>query len=175
MYYTRGNLDAALADLSKAIELGIDDYDRSGFYLRRGIVYNSKKDFDKAIADFNWIIERVPQLDVPNLDTSAYVNRGLAFEGKQQASRAIEDYTTAIQLKDSANAHLRRGMLYLKLGDDAPTIADLSRALQLDQDNPQALLTRSQAYVNVRDYDHALSDVIRRPYDERSCVLLRSR
>ena len=50
-------------------------------------------------------------------------------------------------------------MLYHQQGEETKSISDLSRVLQLDPNNIQALLTRSDAYINLRDYGHALSDV----------------
>jgi tetratricopeptide (TPR) repeat protein len=159
-YFRQRDWDAALADLSKAIELASNDYDRGSSYLERGTVYRLKGDFDRAISDYNWVIERLPQLDIPNLKAKVYYNRGLAFEEKGEPTQAIADYTTTIATnEDSRNAYLHRGILYFLQDDYEKSVQDLTKVLKLDPDNPQALLTRSQAYRSVYDYSHALADV----------------
>lgn len=82
-------------------------------YNGRGNVYFDRKDYDRAIADFNRVIELDPKspggyyssataynkkLDYDKaieLDPKyaiAYNNRGLAYERKNDRARAIADY-----------------------------------------------------------------------------------
>jgi tetratricopeptide (TPR) repeat protein len=169
MYYNRGtwyfdeeNWDAAIADYTRAIELGANDDALSGYYLQRGLAYYYKGDSNKAIQDFNSALSRVARSDIDNLDAIAHYSRGLAFEQKRDWTSAMTDYTAAIQVDPKAiKAYLRRGMLHYRRGDATRSIADLSRVLKLDPDNAQALLERARVYTRLEDYNRALPDINR--------------
>jgi tetratricopeptide (TPR) repeat protein len=53
-YEKKGNLDRAIADYSKVIEI---DPKYAPAYAKRGAAYEKKRDHDRAIADFNKAIE----------------------------------------------------------------------------------------------------------------------
>ena len=53
-------------------------------YNNRGIAYDEKGEFDKAIEDYKKAIELNPEY------ADAYNNRGLAYYGKDESDRAIE-------------------------------------------------------------------------------------
>ena len=61
-------------------------------YHRRGTAYASKKEYDRAIADFTEAIEIDPK------HVSAYNDRGLAHTSKGDYARAIADVTRAVEL-----------------------------------------------------------------------------
>ena len=75
-------------------------------FNNRGIVYDHKGEYDRAIADYDRAIELVPN------DATAYNNRGVAYGKKGDYDRAIRDYDQAIRLKpDHANAFINRGTI----------------------------------------------------------------
>ena len=59
---------------------------------RRGTAYASKKDYDRAIADYTMAIEIDPT------HVAAYNDRGLAYTSKGDYVRAIADVTRAVEL-----------------------------------------------------------------------------
>src|SRR5262245_50165399 len=61
-------------------------------YNARGIAYARKKEFDKAIADYDEAILLDPK------KVASYINRGSAHLGKKEYARAIADYDAAIRL-----------------------------------------------------------------------------
>jgi tetratricopeptide (TPR) repeat protein len=83
------NLDAAIEKFNQAIAK--DPKERSA-YNNRGLAYTDKKEFQKAIADFNEVLRL-------KRDWSAYFNRGIAYYEKGEADRAIADASKALQLK----------------------------------------------------------------------------
>ena len=72
-YYKKGELDKAIANYTKAIELQ-PDYAEA--YYNRGLAYRNKATFDKAIADYDKAIALKPDF------AEAYNNRGSAYANK---------------------------------------------------------------------------------------------
>jgi tetratricopeptide (TPR) repeat protein len=96
-------------------------------YNNRGIAWSHKKDYDRAIADFNEAI----RLD-PN-DATAYNNRGWAWSNKKDYDRAIADYSEAIRLDPKyALAYNNRGWAWSNKKDYDRAIADYNEAIRLD-------------------------------------------
>jgi tetratricopeptide (TPR) repeat protein len=76
-------------------------------YYNRGLAYQLKKEYDKAIADYTKAIEINPN------DAEAYNNRGLAYGSKKEYDKAIADYTKAIEINPKyAEAYYNRGLAY---------------------------------------------------------------
>lgn len=67
-------------------------------YHNRGISYDKKGDFEKAIADFT----KVLKLDKNN--AHAYFNRGSTHDSLGAYDKAIVDYTRALDLDRSTNS-----------------------------------------------------------------------
>jgi len=86
-YFNKGQNDSAIADYSKAIELGC-----VGAYYNRGLAYMKKAQNDLAIADFSKTIELDPKY------ANAYYNRGVAYSSNGQNDLAKADYTKTLQL-----------------------------------------------------------------------------
>jgi len=100
---------------------------RAVAYSNRGIAYADKKDYDRAIADFNEAIKINPNLAI------AYNNRGSAVQSKGDYDRAIADYSEAIRINPNyAVAYSNRGNLYQAQGRRKEAIADFRRALAID-------------------------------------------
>ena len=68
---TRENLQLAIGDYNKAIELAPQD---GGLFIERGKVYRSLANFDQAIADFSHALELDQKWD------AAYRERGLTYK-----------------------------------------------------------------------------------------------
>ena len=64
-------------------------------YHRRGTAHVSKKEYDRAIADFTEAIEIDPK------HVSAYNDRGVAHASKGDYARAIADVTQAVELSSA--------------------------------------------------------------------------
>jgi tetratricopeptide (TPR) repeat protein len=122
-YRDGGDLDHAIADYSKAIEL--QPRDKEAFYSR-GYVLQDKGDLDRAIADYTAAI------GIDGSDADAFYGRALCYHHKGDLDHAIADYTTVIRLKpDRANAYHNRAGAYRKKGDTVDAIKDTTKYQRL--------------------------------------------
>lgn len=95
---------------------------RAVAYTNRGIAYADKKDYDRAIGDFNDAIRINPNLAM------AYNNRGSAVQSKGDFDRAIADYSEAIGIDPNyAVAYSNRGNLFEAKRRREEAIADFRR------------------------------------------------
>lgn len=91
-YYLKRQLDDAIADYNKAIQLNPEF---ALAYYGRCSAYKDKGEFVRAIADADRVIEINPQ------DPEAYANRGSAYVAKGDKDRAVADYRKALQIDPS--------------------------------------------------------------------------
>jgi tetratricopeptide (TPR) repeat protein len=124
------NFDPAtqVAACDRLINSGQDTpKDLSIFYNHRGIVYLDKRDYARATQNFDKALELRPDYG------HALGNRGLADFYLLDFDKSLDDLNTAIGY-DSADAVAisNRGMTYAVKGDQARSIADLDKAIDLD-------------------------------------------
>jgi tetratricopeptide (TPR) repeat protein len=119
-----GDLDGAVADFNRAIELNPKD---DAPYYNRAQAKRLKKDAAGAIADYTRAIE------LGSTNPAAYNNRGNARAENNDRDGAIADYTRAIELKpDYARAYYNRAVTKQTKGDTAGAKADFKTAEKLD-------------------------------------------
>src|SRR5207249_3630465 len=119
-----GDLDGAMADFNRAIELNPKD---DAPYYNRAQARRLKNDTAGAIADYTRAIE------LGSTNPAAYNNRGNARAENKDRDGAIADYTRAIELKpDYARAYYNRAVAKKDKGDANGAAADFKRARQLD-------------------------------------------
>jgi lipoprotein NlpI len=160
----KGDLDGALADYTRAIEI---DPHYAEAYFNRGLVKHAKGDTDGALADFTRAIEISPgnadfydnrasvryergDLDGAIADVThsiemrphypkAYVNRAVVKKAKNDLDGALADYTRAIEIDPRyAEAYFSRGLVKWNLRDFAGAVPDLRKALEIDPANDYA-------------------------------------
>jgi tetratricopeptide (TPR) repeat protein len=99
-------------------------------YLKSGVEFFEKKDYDGAIADYTEAIRLNPN------GATAYSNRGLAYLKKGDHDQAIADFTEAIQLKpNGVCVYYFRGVAYAHKKDYDRAIADFTEAVRFDPSN----------------------------------------
>jgi tetratricopeptide (TPR) repeat protein len=205
VYAEKHNYDAAIADFDKAIALNSSDamayFNRGLAYSnRRGIgkigsglvvtagAYANKRDYDKAIADFDKAIALNPSYP------SVYYNRGIAHAGKGNYDKAILDFDKSIALnpnhfeayynrgvilhfykhdydkaivdydkaitlnRNHTITYNNRGVIYVEKGDYDKAVAEFSEAITLDPNYSNAYINRGAAYAEKGDYDKAMVD-----------------
>jgi tetratricopeptide (TPR) repeat protein len=124
-----GNLDAAIADFNRAVELEPDDAEARG---ARGLALLKKGRLASAAADF----DRAAKIDP---GAAAFYNRGLARSDMADYPAAVADFDRAIALGGS-NPHflLERAVAQLNRGLANRAMEDLRIALAADPVNLQA-------------------------------------
>jgi len=92
-YDDLNQLDEALADLNKAIDLSPKYADA---YNNRGEVYRKKKKFDQALADFRRALEHDKNFP------EAHYNMGLVLEAQKKSGVAARSFSEYLRLKPNA-------------------------------------------------------------------------
>jgi tetratricopeptide (TPR) repeat protein len=122
-------------------------------YVNRGNAYLNKKDYDRALADFNQAIKLQPSFAL------AYFNRSSLYSFKKNYDLAVADLNQVIKLQpDFALAYMKRGAIYVFKEDYDRAIADLNQAIKLQPDLILAYAIRGTAQYNRHDYNLAISD-----------------
>src|SRR5206468_3498614 len=146
-----GDLDGAIADFTRAIEL---DSQYAHAYYNRGNVREAKGDHDGAITDYDRAIELDPKY------AYSYNNRGNAKKAKGDFDGAIADFTRAIELapQDARFYYSRAGGKFSR-GDFDGAIADLDRVIELNGKEPVPYTVRGDLYAKKNQYSAAIKDV----------------
>ena len=145
------NYDRALADYEEAISLSPEN---AVAYYNRGLAFQGKDDYARAIADYDRAIELAPDY------TPAHDSRRRAYEQVEQYESALEDYDKAISIQpDSAYLIYGRGLVHLKLGNDAKARRDFLKVMDLGFDKAliESALTNepiSAKYLSYSVEDH---------------------
>ena len=132
------------------IELVPDD---AQAYSNRGVAYNNKGEYNRAIADLTRAIELNPDYAEP------YHNRGNIYRERGEFDQAIKDYREAIKLKpDYVEAYHNSGTVYLSRGNFDKAVKDFSKAIKLKPDCGSAYNNRGVAHFNKNDVEDAIKD-----------------
>ena len=101
--------------------------DRVATLVNRGVVFNHRKSYTAAFADFETALALDPEV------SAAYVNRGNSYFSTQRIDLAIEDYTTALQMnpRDPYIAYYNRGLANEANRDANLAFADFVRVIEL--------------------------------------------
>ena len=137
-------LDRSINACTRIINSGIDDA-LVDAHTNRGLAYDSKGDYDRAIADYDQAIrlnltgacDRQPRQGhsgvCPDIDSLsfAYSIRGKAYYKKGDYDRAIADYDQTIRLNPNCGAHFDRAVAYTKKADTEKALSDFRIAARI--------------------------------------------
>lgn len=132
-----GELERALGDLNKAIELN----PRSAVaFLLRGNLRERSKDAAGALSDYDRAIELAP--DAPGME-AGYNNRSVMRVAAGDIAGALDDINKAIKLNPQVAAFFNhRAVVKIQKGDEESAAADYEKALRLDPRLPSAYYGR---------------------------------
>jgi tetratricopeptide (TPR) repeat protein len=123
------------------------------FYTIRGAIWAEKKEYDKAIADFNEAIRLDPK------NASAQSARDLARHQKSELDKATANHGQAMRRDPKwAVSYYNRGLAWHKRGDFDKAIADFNQAIRFDPNHAGAYSARGDAWQSKGDIDKAISD-----------------
>ena len=155
--FQQGNFLLMLKQTKRAIEayshvIELNPCDASA-YINRGVAYDQKGKFDKAMKDYKTSIALNPHF------AEAYNNRGVAYRNKNKYDCAIKEYTKAIELNpDYAVAYNNRGNTYDGKGEINKAINDYNIAIELNPDYAVAYNNRGNAYDRKGEINKAIDD-----------------
>ena len=123
-----GTADERVAACTRAITSGkLTTRSLAVAFYNRGVEWTSKRDWDRAIADYTEALRHNP------LDADSHNNRGNAFSDRREYDKAIADYNEAIRLKpNDPTPYNGRGNAVRNKGDYDRAIADYDEALRLN-------------------------------------------
>jgi tetratricopeptide (TPR) repeat protein len=147
--FASGNLDAAIEDYTRAIEIS-------------SRLAPTKSDRTRSRNTF----ESTPETDritvIDPFTAWAYTNRGIARYRKGDADGAIADLDQAIRISPAlAEAYLGRGVARRAVGDSKGAMTDFERALSINHNLAEAYNNRADIRLDLDDIDGALDDLNR--------------
>lgn len=143
--------EARLKDYGRAIEL---DPTNTNAWQGRAVTYMQQGEADKAIADFQRLID----------DNKENVNARLALAealtNMERFDEATKQVDLAIQMKpDSPLAYTLRARLHLIKEDTKAALADLDQAIRLNPQDIAALMIRARVHLAEENIAAAKKDV----------------
>ncbi len=147
----KSGYDRDIAAADKGIEN--DPLDARAYNRRANLYADTKRDHDRAIADFTTGIELDPKL--PFL----FRNRGESYRAKSDYDRAIADYGRALEVNPKyALAYANRGAVYALRRDYDRAFADFGKAIEIDPRESRPYRERGGVHMARKDYDKAFAD-----------------
>jgi tetratricopeptide (TPR) repeat protein len=167
VYATAGNLDAAMTQFTRAIQvhdqykkrptaarprhLTTYDLTQARSYTERGKILTLQGKLDEAKRDLDQAI-RIAAGKVP----SAYLFRGAIHHHQGDREAAMKDYSKAIQLKpEDDEAYDYRGDLRYQMEDYPGAVSDYRTLTRLKPDDPDAYSKLGIALMGLSNYKEA--------------------
>jgi tetratricopeptide (TPR) repeat protein len=152
-------LDNRIAGCTRMIASG--RYQRHALaivYYNRGNHWRAKREFAKAIADYDRAIGIDPKY------ADAYNNRGVTFGDLRKPDLALQDFDQALRLDPKqVNAYRGRAFLLKSKGDLAGAIEAYTQAIRIDPRNvpsyrgrAELLKSKGDLVAAIDDYSHAI-------------------
>lgn len=141
--------DCFVAEQTKIVEANPDDV---AAYIYRGLIYMGR-DLDRAIADYNRVLE-LDQLYEP-----AYMSLAAAYNRKGDYVWALTYLNRGLELfPDSAQFYAFRGSVYLKQREFGKALADFNKVIELSPESDDGFIGRANLYTAQGDLDKALAE-----------------
>lgn len=150
IYESLQEYDKALADYSYAIKLKID---YATAYYNRANLLRDLGFYETAIVDYTMAIE------FGDTDT-AYINRGYVYLNKlNNVDKALDDFVTAMASDVSEGAYYGAARCYLEKVFYDFAIDSATKAIELQEENPDAYFIRGKAKILMAKTDSGLYDL----------------
>ena len=150
--YALGQTDRALSDYEQAIRLNPEYF--LAYYGRGFLLANRKSAYERAIGDFNKVLDLVPN------SVYALLRRADAYSQIGDLGRSLADLNRAIELApNNTRAYILRGNVNSQLNQLELAMVDYGVALKLDPSNVNALVYRAALYASAGKVDLAIRDL----------------
>jgi len=131
------------------------DLQKAFAYFKRSTVWNSEREFDKAISDLN---EAIRLSASSPLLYNLYWSRGQILQQTGEFDRAISDYTESVRLNPKfANGYMGRGTTLLNKGEIDRAIADYNSADRLSPKDTNVYMSLGYAWAQKGELDRAVA------------------
>ena len=122
-------------------------------YVRDGHAYHNKKEYEKALLNYNKAIELNPEYEY------AYVWRGKVYYDQKEYEKALTDYSKAIELNPEYEySYTCRGEVYYDEKEYEKALTEYSKAIELNPEDEYAYARRGDVYYDEKEYEKALID-----------------
>jgi len=150
-HHKLGDLDAAVADLTRAIQLKALPRES---YLERAAIHVSRMEYSKALKDLNSAARLGPG------DWALFQTRGMLNAYEKKFDKGYADIAEALRLApDKIDPIGARGMVHFHAEKYADAVADLSTYLAVKQ-NVNYTYFRGRAYQHLKEYAKARDDYL---------------
>jgi tetratricopeptide (TPR) repeat protein len=145
--------DAAIRNLTAALNMKPERNTSAAIYSWRADAYIHKAEFNKAMADANQSIR---------LNTNyfaGYLERGIVNRRTGSLDKAISDYDATIRLNPNfARAYYDRAIACALKGDYEQSVRDSTEAIGLNPNDPDFYYNRGVSYQAIGNMDKAIAD-----------------
>src|SRR5262249_29256394 len=115
-------------------------------YFNRALLREAKKEYDKALADYDQAIQIEPQY------AHAYNNRAAIWGGKKEYDKALADFNEAIRIDPKyAPAYNNRGIVWKAKKEYDKALADFNEAIRIDPKYAQVYDRRAWLWATCPD------------------------
>ena len=99
-------------------------------------------------------------MHTPAPEAVTLLEQALSYSQQGDDKKALEIYTKAIEVDPLyAQAYINRCSVYARNGEPEKGLADCNRGLELEPDNVMGYSNRSQANIDLENFDAALDDI----------------
>jgi lipoprotein NlpI len=112
-------------------------------YTDRGLAHHKRKDYERAIQDYDHAIALTPK------DNAPFIGRANAYQEKRQYDRALADYETAALLGPTPGIERSRAFLFFYLGRMTQSAESFERYLKSHPEDVAAVLFRYLAEAKI--------------------------
>lgn len=133
------------------------DYKKMEKHLDNGIALGEKKEYDKALIEFNIALKL--KLSKP-FQSILYYNKGLIYQEKELFKQALANYSRSIKLNNEyTRAYVNRAYVFAELKQYKKAINDINIAISQFPNYPYSYASRARYYAKLKQYSNAMQDI----------------